>query len=168
MSSVSVPVAFVFLHSFCFTWRSWILSVFLVGFLHWLFEYFWQVDAYPFLPLNPSYGPWFQTDVLEISRWFVSFLFSLHLALFTFFSYHILSRYFFIWESCAASAIICVEKPTYLYDKAATTMYILLIYVTTATESCKNVSLFGSALWHSDKKLGERSLCAAAMELGLN
>lgn len=61
-----------------------------------------------------------------------------------------------------------MEKPTYLYDKAATTMYILLIYVTTATESCKNVSLFGIALWHSDKKLGECSLCAAAMELGLN
>lgn len=46
-----------------------------------LVEYFWQVDTYPFLPLNHNYGPWFQTDILEISSWFVSFLFSLHLAL---------------------------------------------------------------------------------------
>lgn len=134
MSSVLVPVAFVFLNNCCFTWRSWTLSAFLAGFLFWLFEYLWRVDIYPFLPLNHNYGPWFQTDILEISRWFVSSLFSFHLALFYLFSHHILSRYFFIWESCAASATICVEKPMYLYDKAATTMYILLIYVTTATE----------------------------------
>lgn len=148
------------------------VSLFPTGHLLQYFEYLLQVDPHPFLffsSLKHSCGPWFQTGILKTPRWFVSSCFSLPLSLFSLFSHHILSSYIFISDPCAASAMICVEKPTYLlwqscYDNVH---FVNLCYHSNWVMQRCNVTLFDTVPWYAHRKLGKRGLCRAAMELGL-